>query len=74
MFSGCTHSDAAEATFLGTSRSKLFPSEVLIVSNISLQTLQIFHCVLNLAEKHFQAGVPNQVFCNEMVFLASFQT
>ena len=57
--------------FLGTSRSKLFPSEVLIVSNISLQ------CVLKLAEnweKQFQAGVTNQVFCNKVVFLASFQT
>ena len=59
-----------ETTFLGTSRSKLFPSEVLIVSNISLQ------CVLKLAEnweKQFQAGVTNQVFCNKVVFLASFK-
>ena len=60
-----------ETTFLGTSRNKLFPSEVLIVSNISLQ------CVLKLAENwkmQFQAEVTNQVFCNKVVFLASFQT
>ena len=62
------------ATFVAASKSKLFPSEVLIVSNISFfKPYRSFNARLNSAEKQFKAEVTNQVFCNQVAFLASFQ-
>eukprot|EP00493_Phyllostaurus_siculus_P018833 UN19130 len=83
MFCRCTHSDTQqkiptkrtnhiffdEETFVRKSRSNLFPSEVLIVSNISFfKPYRSFSARLNLAEKQFQAAVTNQVFAIRWYF------